>query len=56
MYLFSNAGEMVWAEKFEGDDLCDLTQPVVEFVGDSNTLSVKFPDKILLFDVNNEGG
>ena len=55
IYLFSNTGEMMWTDKFEGDDLGDLTQPVVEFVGDGSTLSVKFPDKILLFDVINEG-
>lgn len=54
MYLFNNLGERVLAKKFEGDDLGDIIQPTVDFVGDSNKLSVKFPNKILLFEVIKE--
>lgn len=55
LYLFDNFGEKVWIEKFKGNDLGDLTQPAVDFLDDSNKLSVKFPEKILLFEVIQEG-
>jgi len=50
LYLFDNLGEGVELKKFEGNDLGDLTQPTVDFVADSSKLSVKFPNKILLFE------
>ena len=51
LYLFNNLGEGVGIKKFEGSDLGDLTQPTVDFVADSSKLSVKFPNKILLFEL-----
>ena len=51
LYLFDNLGEGVGIKKSEGSDLGDLTQPTVDFIADSNKLSVKFPNKILLLEL-----
>jgi hypothetical protein len=53
--LFNQFGKVVWQKDnfhatTEGSDLGDLTQPTVDFVGDSSKLSVKFPNKVLLFE------
>ncbi len=56
LYIFSRTGEAMWSKRFRSSDhdLGDLSYPVARF-DSNNSLSLIFPDKVLLFDVT-EGG